>query len=77
MSQSSTTDEPDRRPRQSRRTVVTNHSSGGAVYGLGMVGALVYYWQSADSGGQHVLAVLKAIVWPAFLVYQAFKGLNG
>ena len=47
--------------------------SGGAVYGLGMVGALVWFWQQADSPGERVVAVLKAIVWPAFLVYEAFK----
>jgi hypothetical protein len=48
---------------------------GGAVYGLGLIGALVWYWQQADGLWEHVLGVLKALVWPAFLVYAAFKGL--
>ena len=47
--------------------------SGGAVYGIGMIGALVWFWQQADGAGERALAVLKAIVWPAFLVYEAFK----
>jgi hypothetical protein len=50
---------------------------GNAVYGLGMIGALVFFWQQADSFGGYVLAILKAVVWPAFLVYEAFQGLLG
>ena len=46
---------------------------GGAVYGLGLVGAVVYYIQSADSFWGGVLGVLKALVWPAFVVYEALK----
>ena len=49
---------------------------GGAVYGLGLIGALVWFWQQADGFGEHVVGVLKALVWPAFLVYQAFGALN-
>lgn len=44
------------------------------VYGLGLIGALVWYWQNTDGGGR-ALGVLKAIVWPAFLVYEAFRAL--
>jgi hypothetical protein len=43
---------------------------GGAVYGLGLVGAAVYYIQHATSFGDGVIGVLKAIVWPALLVYR-------
>jgi hypothetical protein len=50
---------------------------GNAVYGLGLIGALVYFWQQADSFGQYLVAILKAVVWPAFLVYEAFQGLIG
>ena len=48
-------------------------SPGGAVYGLGMVGAFVWFWQQAESPAERVIALLKAIVWPAILVYEAFK----
>jgi hypothetical protein len=52
-------------------------AGGGAVYGLGMIGALVYFAGSAESGKDYVLAVGKAVVWPALLVYRAFKVLGG
>jgi hypothetical protein len=52
-------------------------AGGGAVYGLGMIGALVYFVGSAESGRDYVLAVGKALVWPALLVYRAFKALGG
>ena len=62
--------------RSRRRSLDVGPSGGGdAVYGLGLIGALVYYWQQADSFGQHVLGILEALVWPAFLVYHAFRGL--
>ena len=50
--------------------------AGGAVYGLGLVGALIWFWRQADGVGGHLVAVLKAIVWPAFLVYEAFEALR-
>ena len=53
-----------------------NTQGGGAVYGLGFIGALVWYWRQAEDGGEYVVAVLKALVWPALLVYEALKALN-
>ena len=52
-----------------------NHGShagaagGGAVYGLGMIGALVYFIQSATSFWDGLYGVFQALVWPAYLVY--------
>jgi hypothetical protein len=37
----------------------------------------VYYWQDAASFWGHVLAVLKSIIWPALLVYDALRSLKG
>lgn len=45
----------------------------GAVYGLGFIGAVIYYIQTATSFWDGVLGVLQAIVWPAFLVYEVLK----
>jgi hypothetical protein len=50
--------------------------AAGAVYGLGLIGALVWFWRQADGVSGHAVAVLKAIVWPAFLVYGAFRALK-
>lgn len=53
----------------------TSTTSGGAVYGLGMIGALVFFLGSAATGQAKVAAFGKAVVWPALLVHQAFKRL--
>lgn len=50
---------------------------GNAVYGLGMIGALVYYLQAADVWWEYLLAFVQAVFWPAFLVYEAFGALVG
>jgi hypothetical protein len=39
-----------------------------AVYGLGLIGALAYYWQHAAGFRSHMWAVNEAILWPAFVV---------
>ena len=49
---------------------------GGGVYGLAFVGAVIYFIQNADTFGMGVLGVLKAIVWPAILVYKVLQFLN-
>jgi len=41
-----------------------------AVYGLGFIAALVYFIQNAHTFGQGLLGILKAIVWPALVVYK-------
>jgi hypothetical protein len=52
-------------------------AGGGAVYGLGIFGALFYYWQQADAFWEYVWAVFpKAILWPAFMVYEGFRALG-
>ena len=48
----------------------------GAVYGLGLIGAAVYFIGHAATFWAGVLGFLKAIVWPAFLVYEAMKKLG-
>ena len=70
---------PETTPTSSRKRTANQASAGGgnAVYGLGLIGALVYFWQQADSFGGYLLAILKALVWPAFLVYEAFQRLHG
>jgi len=43
---------------------------GGGIYFLGFIGSLVYYLQQAPNFWQGILGILKAMVWPAFLVYK-------
>jgi len=54
---------------------VQNNASSGAVYGIGLIGAAVYYISVATGFWMGVLGFLKALVWPAFLVYEALKHL--
>jgi hypothetical protein len=51
------------------------NASGGAVYGLGLIGAAIYFISHATTFWLGVLGFLKAIVWPAILVYEALKTL--
>lgn len=54
-----------------------NMKGGGeAVYGLGFIGALVYFIQNAHSFGEGLLGILKAIVWPALAVYKLLSFLK-
>jgi len=43
---------------------------GGAVYGLGLIGAVVYYWQEANGFWEHLWAIGEGILWPALVVYD-------
>ena len=51
-------------------------SAGDAVYGLGFIGAAIYYISTATGFWMGVLGFLKALVWPAFFVYEALKYLG-
>jgi hypothetical protein len=42
--------------------------SSGAVYGLGMIGACIYYISRGTTYQEKALGFLKALVWPVFLV---------
>ena len=55
---------------------VQNNAPASAVYGVGIIGAAVYYISAATGFWVGVLGVLKALVWPAFLVYEALKALG-
>jgi hypothetical protein len=48
-------------------------AGGGAIYGIGIFGALIYFWQHAASFGAVILGLVKAIFWPALIVYKAFE----
>lgn len=50
-----------------------NNHSGNAVYGFGFIGAAIYYISTASGFWMGVLGLLKAIAWPAFLVYEWLK----
>jgi len=53
-----------------------NFNCGGGVYGAGFLGAAIYYISVASGFWAGVLGVLKAIIWPVFLVFEMLKFLG-
>lgn len=51
-------------------------AGGGSVYGLGLIGASIYFFQTAESRRDYVLAIPKGIVWPTLLVYDLLKAFH-
>ena len=49
------------------------HAKCGGFYGLGVIGAAVYYVSTAVGFWMGVIGILKALVWPAFLIFEALK----
>jgi len=57
----------------------TNHpkieykcSGAGTVYGLGLIGALIYFLSTSTGFWSAIIGIAKSIVWPVFLVYELF-----
>ena len=50
--------------------------SSDTVYGLGLIGAWVYYFRRATTFQQGVVGFFKGLFWPAFMVYGLLKFLN-
>lgn len=49
------------------------HGCGGGIYGLGIIGAIIYFLSNATGFWNGVLGILKALVWPAILVFELLK----
>ena len=49
---------------------------GGCSYFLAVIGAAVYYISTATGFWNGVWGVIKALVWPAFLVFELLKYLK-
>jgi hypothetical protein len=54
---------------------IQNRSSD-TVYGLGLIGAWVYYMGRAATPQEKIRAFFKAFAWPAILVYKLLKFLK-
>lgn len=53
-----------------------NTAGSGAIYGLGIFGAWVHFWQHAESFWGFVLVFFQGLFWPAWMVYEVFESLN-
>jgi hypothetical protein len=59
------------------KTTPSGHTcKTGGIYCIGFIGAAVYYISTAPGFWMGVWGVIKALVWPAFLVFQLFKFLG-
>lgn len=63
---------------QEHQKPAVTYSGGGvdAVYGIGLIGAWVYYFKRAATTQDRIRAFFKGLVWPAFLVYDLLKFLE-
>lgn len=52
------------------------YGGSGHIYGLGFLGALVYFLQHSSTFTDGVIGVLKAIVWPGMIVYKFLELLH-
>lgn len=57
------------------RRVITNsyNSGGGAVYGIGLIGALVYFLQHSSTFKEVLVAIVKAFIWPGLVAYHVLQ----
>lgn len=53
--------------------IQVQNSSAEAVYGLGLIGAWVYYIGRATTPQDRLRGFFKAFAWPAILVYEWLK----
>ena len=71
------TPEPSLTKHKEQRPKVIRQGGGlDAVYGIGLIGAWVYYFRRASTAKQRVQAFFKGLVWPAFLVYEVLEFLD-
>ncbi|MFA6602242.1 MAG: hypothetical protein WCT01_00410 [Candidatus Shapirobacteria bacterium] len=54
-----------------------NYSGGsGAIYGLGMIGALFYFLQNASGLASVLIGIGKSVFWPAILMFRLLTELR-
>lgn len=55
--------------------IINKYGGGhsGAIYGIGVIGALIYFLQRSTTFTDGLIGVIKALGWPALLVYKALE----
>jgi hypothetical protein len=48
----------------------------GGIYGMAFIGAAIYFIQHATTFWEGVIGIIKALFWPAMLVYKLFEYLK-
>lgn len=52
--------------------VINKGGPFGGAYFLAFIGAAVYFIQNSVGFWEFILSILKGLVWPAYLLHQAF-----
>jgi len=55
---------------------MNNGGAFGGIYGLAFIGAAVYYIQHSATFWEGALGLLKALIWPAMLMYKLLEFLK-
>jgi hypothetical protein len=58
------------------KEVKIQSGSSDAVYGLGLIGAWIYYIGRATTPRERILGFFKGLVWPVSLVHDLLDFLN-
>jgi hypothetical protein len=61
--------------KEDTKTVNVIHKNGpaGGMFLVTYIGAATYFVQRADGFWEVVVALIKAIVWPGFLIHRVFE----
>jgi len=50
-----------------------DHAGTGAIYGIGVIGALIYFIQHASSLADGLVGFVMAVFWLAVVVYKVLE----
>lgn len=50
-----------------------SNAGSGAIYGIGVLGALVYFFQHASSFTDVLIGIIYSLFWPAVIVYKVLE----
>jgi hypothetical protein len=59
-----------------KKEVKIQGGSSDSVYGLGLIGAWVYFIGRATTTEERIKGFFKGLAWPAILVYELFEFLH-
>jgi hypothetical protein len=68
-----TDDNNSTEPKHKRRIRMEHSSMWGSIYGMAFIGSVIYFLQHATSFWNGVWGIIKAIFWPAVLLYKALE----
>ena len=62
-----------KKPKKTMSCTIKEHGKGGCAYFLAFLGAAVYYLSTATGFWSGVWGIIKALLWPAFLIHALLR----